>query len=90
MVNTIIISLLAIASAVHIHREMLEVNTNYLDFVNDLALKKDMHYSRLKPKGYHDAEYVGQQSSNMGEAGMEMRVGLDLKDDVKLRVNLES
>jgi hypothetical protein len=47
---------------------MIEVNDNYLDFVNDLSLKKNMHLSKLKPKGYKDNAFVGSESMNMGGA----------------------
>jgi hypothetical protein len=79
-----------LSQAINMRRELIEVNDNYLDFVNDLAIKKNMHQSKLKPKGYKDNSFVGSEALNMGTLELESKVGLDLKDEVQLRVNLES
>ena len=34
---------ISISQAINMRRELIEVNDNYLDFVNDLAIKKNMH-----------------------------------------------
>jgi Tat protein secretion system quality control protein TatD with DNase activity len=86
MLIRIILPILNIVNAIQFHREMIEVNNNYLDWMNDNANQQSLHESRLKPKGFKDTSLVGA----IGETGMDIKLGLDLKDEVQLRVNLES
>ena len=62
----------------------MDVGNDYLDYVGELANRKDLSLSTLKPKGYKDVSFIGQ------EAGVNSKIGLDLKDELKLRVNLET
>lgn len=77
-------------------RQLIEVNNNYLDFVQDLAGHKDLMNSRLKPKEITskkaDESLVneGVDQMSMSSAELMNKIGVDLKDEQSLRVNLES
>lgn len=64
------------------------MNNNYLDFVQNLATQKDMALSKLKPKNFKLKDNLLIQGT--GESESSSRIGLDLKDELSLRVNLQS
>jgi len=61
---------------------MIPVNDNYLEYVSDLANQNEMRpYSQ---------SFVDQSIVNDASTQVNSMIGVDLKDEVKLRVNLES
>jgi hypothetical protein len=60
----------------------------YLDFVSEIANRND----RLPDSGPQSTALVAESSQNfeISELSVDARIGVDLKDEKKLRVNLES
>ena len=73
-------------------RELMTVNDDYLDLVEQLANKRDLSNSRLRPNKPWKSSLISEQSQSQvtSELSLQSMIGLDLKDEKRFRVDLES
>jgi hypothetical protein len=80
------------AQSINIKYQGPDVNDDYMASMLELANRKDAAQSHFKALNVKpsEKEYIGQELDMQDGAGVNSKIGVDLKDEIRLRVNLES
>ena len=80
------------AQSINIKYQGPDVNDDYMASMLELANRKDAAQNPFKALNVKpsEKEYIGQELDMQDGAGVNSKIGVDLKDEIRLRVNLES